>query len=94
MTNMANHGTGWCRMEFIVPARGLIGFRTKFLTDTRGAGIAASISEGYEPGPARSSTAQRFDDRRPRRCCDTVRHDQPAGTRLLLREPTSEVYGA
>jgi len=36
-------------MEFIVPARGLIGFRTKFLTDTRGAGIAASISEGYEP---------------------------------------------
>jgi GTP-binding protein len=49
MTNMANHGTGWCRMEFIVPARGLIGFRTKFLTDTRGAGIAASISEGYEP---------------------------------------------
>jgi GTP-binding protein len=49
MTNMANHGTGWCRMEFIVPARGLIGFRTRFLTDTRGAGIAASISEGYEP---------------------------------------------
>ncbi|MCC2660764.1 MAG: GTP-binding protein TypA/BipA, partial [Arthrobacter sp.] len=49
MTNMANHGTGWCRMEFIVPARGLIGFRTKFLTDTRGAGIASSISEGYEP---------------------------------------------
>ena len=49
MTNMANHGTGWVRMEFIVPARGLIGFRTRFLTDTRGAGIAASISEGYEP---------------------------------------------
>ncbi len=39
MVNMANHGTGWCRMEFIVPARGLIGFRTRFLTDTRGAGI-------------------------------------------------------
>ncbi|MCW2134438.1 translational GTPase TypA [Arthrobacter sp. VKM Ac-2550] len=49
MVNMANHGTGWCRMEFIVPARGLIGFRTRFLTETRGAGIAASISEGYEP---------------------------------------------
>ncbi len=49
MTNMANHGTGWVRMEFIVPARGLIGFRTRFLTDTRGSGIAASISEGYEP---------------------------------------------
>ncbi|PYI69417.1 translational GTPase TypA [Arthrobacter livingstonensis] len=49
MVNMANHGTGWCRMEFIVPARGLIGFRTRFMTDTRGAGIGASISEGYEP---------------------------------------------
>ncbi|MDO5754412.1 translational GTPase TypA [Arthrobacter sp.] len=49
MVNMANHGTGWCRMEFIVPARGLIGFRTRFMTDTRGAGIAASIAEGYEP---------------------------------------------
>jgi GTP-binding protein len=49
MTNMSNHGTGWVRMEFMVPARGLIGFRTRFLTDTRGAGIASSISEGYEP---------------------------------------------
>jgi GTP-binding protein len=49
MTNMANHGTGWCRMEFVVPARGLIGFRTRFLTDTRGAGIASSLAEGYEP---------------------------------------------
>ncbi|MFQ4149230.1 translational GTPase TypA [Arthrobacter sp. LAPM80] len=49
MVNMANHGTGWCRMEFIVPARGLIGFRTRFLTDTRGAGIASSLAEGYEP---------------------------------------------
>ncbi|WP_104091691.1 translational GTPase TypA [Arthrobacter sp. GMC3] len=49
MVNMANHGTGWCRMEFIVPARGLIGFRTRFMTDTRGAGIASSIAEGYEP---------------------------------------------
>jgi GTP-binding protein len=49
MTSMSNHGTGWVRMEFTVPARGLIGFRTRFLTDTRGAGIAASIAEGYEP---------------------------------------------
>ncbi|RRD52664.1 translational GTPase TypA [Buchananella hordeovulneris] len=49
MENMANHGTGWIRMEFLVPARGLIGFRTKFLTETRGTGIASSIAEGYEP---------------------------------------------
>ncbi|WP_309082357.1 translational GTPase TypA [Zhihengliuella sp.] len=49
MEGMTNHGTGWVRMEFVVPARGLIGFRTKFLTETRGAGIASSYSEGYEP---------------------------------------------
>ncbi|MCI9889264.1 translational GTPase TypA [Micrococcales bacterium 31B] len=49
MEHMSNHGTGWVRMEFMVPARGLIGFRTKFLTDTRGTGIASSIAEGYEP---------------------------------------------
>jgi len=46
---MSNHGTGWVRMEFIVPARGLIGFRSTFLTDTRGTGIASSIAHGYEP---------------------------------------------
>lgn len=49
MTSMTNHGTGWVRMEFTVPARGLIGFRTKFLTETRGAGIASSYAGGYEP---------------------------------------------
>ncbi|WP_062519771.1 translational GTPase TypA [Demequina silvatica] len=49
MESMANHGTGWVRMEFIVPARGLIGFRSQFLTDTRGTGIASSIAHGYEP---------------------------------------------
>ncbi|GAB2607193.1 translational GTPase TypA [Pseudactinotalea suaedae] len=49
METMSNHGTGWVRMEFLVPSRGLIGFRTRFLTDTRGTGIASSISEGYEP---------------------------------------------
>ena len=48
MDNMANHGTGWVRMEFIVPCRGLIGFRTEFLTITRGTGIANAISHGYD----------------------------------------------
>jgi GTP-binding protein len=47
MENMSNHGTGWVRMEFIVPSRGLIGFRTEFLTLTRGTGIANAISHGY-----------------------------------------------
>jgi len=49
MENMVNNGTGWIRMEFKVPARGLIGFRTRFLTETRGAGIASSYAGGYEP---------------------------------------------
>lgn len=48
MDTMTNHGTGWVRMEFIVPSRGLIGFRTEFLTITRGTGIANAISHGYE----------------------------------------------
>jgi GTP-binding protein len=49
MDGMSNHGTGWVRMEFIVPSRGLIGFRTEFLTTTRGTGIANAISHGYGP---------------------------------------------
>ena len=49
MENMSNHGTGWVRMEFAVPARGLIGFRTLFLTETRGAGISSSYSIDPEP---------------------------------------------
>ena len=55
MENMTNHGTGWVRLEFVVPARGLIGFRTQFLTDTRGTGIAHHVFDGYEPwsGPMR-----------------------------------------
>jgi GTP-binding protein len=55
METMTNHGTGWVRIEFIVPARGLIGFRTQFLTETRGTGIAHHVFEDYErwAGPMR-----------------------------------------
>jgi GTP-binding protein len=49
MEQMVNHGTGWIRIEFLVPSRGLIGFRTEFLTDTRGTGIAHQVFESYEP---------------------------------------------
>jgi GTP-binding protein len=67
MEQMTNHGTGWVRMEFLVPSRGLIGFRTEFLTETRGTGIAHHVFEGYEPWagdhapapPARSSPTAR-----------------------------------
>jgi GTP-binding protein len=48
MTNMINNGTGWVRIEFRVPSRGLIGFRTEFLTTTKGAGIANALAAGYE----------------------------------------------
>ena len=49
LEQMVNHGTGWVRLEYIVPARGLIGFRTEFLTETRGTGIMNHVSEGYAP---------------------------------------------
>jgi len=49
MENMVNHGTGWVRLDFRVPARGLIGFRTEFLTETRGTGILHHVFDGYEP---------------------------------------------
>ena len=49
MEHMVNHGTGWVRVEYLVPARGLIGFRTEFLTETRGSGILHSVFERYDP---------------------------------------------
>ncbi len=48
MEHMNNHGTGWVRLEFVVPSRGLIGFRTDFLTETRGTGIANAVFHGYD----------------------------------------------
>jgi GTP-binding protein len=49
MEQMVNHGTGWVRLEYRVPARGLIGFRTEFLTETRGTGVLHAVFDGYEP---------------------------------------------
>ncbi|MHB0927951.1 MAG: translational GTPase TypA [Candidatus Nanopelagicales bacterium] len=49
MEQMINHGTGWVRLEYLVPARGLIGFRTEFLTETRGTGLLHHVFEAYEP---------------------------------------------
>jgi GTP-binding protein len=48
LEQMVDHGTGWIRMEYLVPARGLIGFRTEFLTETRGTGLLHHVHEGYE----------------------------------------------
>jgi len=49
MRNMVNHGLGWVRLDYSVPARGLIGFRTEFLTETRGTGVMSHVFDGYEP---------------------------------------------
>ncbi|HYB38626.1 MAG TPA: translational GTPase TypA [Mycobacterium sp.] len=49
MVDMANHTTGWVRMDFVVPSRGLIGWRTDFLTETRGTGVAHAVFDGYRP---------------------------------------------
>ncbi len=49
LENMTNHGTGWVRLDYVVAARALIGFRTEFLTETRGTGLLHHVFEGYEP---------------------------------------------
>ncbi len=49
MVDMANHTTGWVRMDFVVPSRGLIGWRTDFLTETRGTGVGHAVFDGYKP---------------------------------------------
>ena len=93
MEQMTNHGTGWVRMEFIVPARGLIGFRTDFLTDTRGTGIAHHISEGYEPwaGEIRSrNSGSLVADRSGAATAYAMTNLQERG--ILFVEPTTEVY--
>ena len=86
MEQMVNHGTGWVRIEFLVPARGLIGFRTEFMTDTRGTGIANHVFEGYEPwvGDLRTR-AIGLPGRGPGGGGDVVRDVQPAGARQPLR---------
>ncbi|AKV55359.1 GTP-binding protein TypA/BipA [Bifidobacterium actinocoloniiforme DSM 22766] len=58
MDSMSNHGSGWVRMQFTVPSRGLIGFRTALLSATRGTGISSSISAGYAPWAGEISTRQ------------------------------------
>jgi GTP-binding protein len=93
LETMANHGTGWVRMEFVVPARGLIGFRTRFLTDTRGTGIASSIAHGYEPwaGPIETRTSGSLvADRAGKATPFAMINLQERGSFFV--EPTAEVY--
>jgi GTP-binding protein len=93
MEQMSNHGTGWVRMEFVVPSRGLIGFRTEFLTETRGTGIAHHVFEDYEPwaGELRTRpTGSLVADRAGAATSFAITNLQERGT--LFVEPTTEVY--
>ena len=93
MEHLVNHGTGWVRMEYLVPARGLIGFRTDFLTDTRGTGIAHHVFEGYEPwvGALRTrSSGSLVADRSGTATSYAMFNLQERGT--LFVEPGTEVY--
>jgi GTP-binding protein len=93
MEQMTNHGTGWVRMEFVVPSRGLIGFRTEFLTDTRGTGIANHVFEDYEPWVGELKTRQNGSlvaDRTGAATSYAMFNLQERGAMFL--EPATEVY--
>jgi len=93
MEQMVNHGTGWVRLEYLVPARALIGFRTEFLTETRGTGILHHVFEGWEPwaGEMRTRpTGALVSDRAGMATPFAMMNLQERGT--LFVEPATEVY--
>ena len=93
MEQLVNHGTGWIRMEWLVPARGLIGFRTEFLTETRGTGIAHHVFERYEPWVGELRTRQNgslVSDRTGVAMTYAMFNLQERGS--LFVEPGTEVY--
>jgi GTP-binding protein len=93
LEQMINHGTGWVRMEYLVAARGLVGFRTEFLTETRGSGQLHHVFEGYEPwhGDLRARpTGSMVSDRRGFTSAYAIMNLQERGQ--LLVGPGVEVY--
>jgi GTP-binding protein len=93
LQQMVNHGTGWVRMEYLVVARGLIGFRTEFLTETRGTGILHHVFDGYEPwqGELRTRpTGSLVADRRGAATAFALLNLQERGQ--LFVAPGAEVY--
>jgi len=93
LQQMVNHGTGWARMEYLVPARGLIGFRTEFLTETRGTGILHHVFEAWEPwhGELRTRpTGSLVADRRGPTTAFAILNLQERGS--LFVAPGVEVY--
>ncbi len=93
MTNMVNHGTGRVRLEFRIPSRGLIGFRSQFLTDTRGTGLLNHLFDGYEPWmgdiPHRTTGAL-VSDREGKATGYSIEHVQDRGE--IFIEPGDRVY--
>ena len=93
LEQMVNHGTGWVRMEYLVPARGLIGFRTEFLTETRGTGLLHHVFDRYEPwyGELRTRpTGSLVADRRGMTTGFALSNLQERGTMFV--GPGTEVY--
>jgi GTP-binding protein TypA/BipA len=93
LQQMVNHGTGWARMEYLVPARGLIGFRTEFLTETRGTGILHHVFEAWEPwhGELRTRpTGSLVSDRRGPATAFAILNLQERGS--LFVSPGDELY--
>ena len=93
MEQMVNHGTGWIRLDWRVPSRGLIGFRTEFLTETRGTGLLHHVFDGYEPwhGELRTRpTGSLVADRRGMSTSYAIAGIQERGT--IFIEPGVEVY--
>jgi GTP-binding protein len=93
MTRMINHGTGRVRMEFRLPARGLVGFRTEFLSDTKGTGIMNHLFDGYEPWQGEiphRATGALVADRPGRTTAFAIEHLQPRGTMFV--GPGEQVY--
>jgi GTP-binding protein len=93
LQQMVNHGSGWSRMEYLVPARGLVGFRTEFLTETRGTGILHHVFEAWEPwhGDLRSRpTGSLVADRRGEATGYAILNLQERGS--LFVAPGDELY--
>ena len=88
LEQMVNHATGWVRMDYLIPARGLIGFRTEFLTETRGTGILHHIFDRYEPwfgGIRTRPSGSLVADRKGQ--STGLRHHQHPGARGAVRRP-------
>ena len=93
LIEMVNHGTGWVRMDYRVPARGLVGFRTEFMTETRGTGMLHHVFDGWEPWHGELKTKRNGSmvaDRRGMTTGYTLMSLQERG--ILLVGPGTEVY--